>query len=65
MKLLFMKTFYVCTGTCHGKATEEEHKKGAVKCSAGQCNKKGMPLVKRFLCSCCKKYQKTKEHGCC
>ncbi|HQT44852.1 MAG TPA: hypothetical protein PLO51_02655 [Candidatus Micrarchaeota archaeon] len=41
------KTIYVCEGTCHGMATEEQWKAGAKSCSAEGCNMHGMPLKKK------------------
>ncbi len=43
------KTVYVCDGSCHGAATEEQWIAGAKTCSATGCNMHGMPLKRREI----------------
>lgn len=60
-----METHYICTGSCHGVATEEEHQKGATTCGDPNCEKHGQPLVKRLYCPKCKvHFEEGEEHIC-
>ncbi|MFA5105349.1 MAG: hypothetical protein WC506_00115 [Candidatus Micrarchaeia archaeon] len=43
------KTVYVCEGSCHGVATEEQWKAGAKTCSAKGCNLHGKPLKRKEI----------------
>ena len=56
---------YVCTGSCGGMVTEEEHKSGKTTCAATDCEKHGQPLEKRMYCTGCQKAYKEEEgHSC-
>lgn len=47
------KTVYICEGTCKGVATDEQHKAGAKKCAAKDCDLFQKPLQKRAQCEKC------------
>jgi len=56
---------YICTGSCHGVATEEQHSQGATVCQAEDCEKRGQPLQKRYQCPKCDEYfEKEEDHKC-
>lgn len=50
---------YVCEGSCHGVATEEQWKAGAKTCGAKGCELHGKPLKRKVAeesghsCGCC------------
>ncbi len=47
---------YVCTGSCHGVATQAEYDSGAKVCGAESCERKGQPLValeEKLRCQSC------------
>ena len=48
-----MAKVFVCTGSCHGVATEEQFQNGATTCAAEACEKHGQPLVPRTQCESC------------
>lgn len=59
------KTVYVCEGPCKGVASEEQHKAGAVKCSAKDCTFFMKPLQKRLQCEKCKAiFMPAEKHVC-
>lgn len=43
------KVCYVCEGSCHGVATEEQWKAGAKNCAAKGCELHGKPLKKKEM----------------
>jgi len=40
---------YVCEGSCHGVATEEQWKAGAKTCAAADCELHGKPLKRKVM----------------
>ena len=56
---------YVCTGSCGGSVTEEEHAQGKTTCALETCEKHGQPLEKRISCDSCKVLLKEGEEHCC
>ncbi|MBU1197013.1 hypothetical protein KJ765_00720 [Candidatus Micrarchaeota archaeon] len=60
-----MTTKYVCTGSCHGEATEEEYNQGAKTCGTEGCEKHGEPLEKRMVCDECQgEVREGEAHAC-
>ncbi|MBS3119203.1 hypothetical protein J4475_00085 [Candidatus Woesearchaeota archaeon] len=60
-----MELHYVCTGSCHGVATEEQWRHGAKTCAAQGCERHGQPLVKRLFCEKCgRHYKEGSKHSC-
>jgi hypothetical protein len=57
IEVLIMKTVYVCEGKCKGVATEEQHRQGATKCAAADCDLFQKPLQKRVKCEKCGKIE--------
>jgi hypothetical protein len=43
------KTVYVCEGSCHGVASEEQWKAGAKNCGASGCELHGKPLKRKVM----------------
>jgi hypothetical protein len=48
-----MSKVYICTGACHGVATEAQHQNGATTCGAETCKKQGESLEPRIQCEAC------------
>ena len=40
---------YVCAGSCHGVASEEQWKAGAKTCAAADCELHGKPLKRKVM----------------
>lgn len=60
-----VETKFICTGSCGGVVTEEQHNEGKTTCGAEDCERHGMPLEKRNHCENCDAYfEEGEEHVC-
>ena len=55
------KKVYVCTGTCQAEISEEDYKKGLVKCGTHGCTHFGHTFAERLKCRLCDKLYKVEE----